>query len=91
MKNEPVNCVEHRLQSLKTPIIKLLSTGKIKTANNMMRDQPSAPWSSPHLSLFSWTGKRPPKMTSPGIRAPVGAKLAAKSDQQTTLNLQFYI
>ena len=29
-----------------------------------------------HLSLFSWTGNRPPRITSPLIRAPLGARLS---------------
>ena len=29
-----------------------------------------------YLSLFSWTGNRPPRITSPLIRAPLGARLS---------------
>ena len=33
-----------------------------------------------YLSLFSWTGNNPPRMTSPLIRAPLGARLSTTKD-----------
>ena len=78
---EPVNSVEHRLQSLKTSVIKLFPTGQVRPATNVMTYiavLPAAPAS--YLSLFSWTGKRPPRMTSPGILAPLGERLSTKSE-----------
>ena len=75
LRIEPVNSVEHRLQSLKTSVIKLFPTGQVRPTTNVMTYiavLPAAPAS--YLSLFSWTGKRPPRMTSPGILAPLGER-----------------